>query len=111
MPLKNGGRIWREHRTVCLPDFQGVGIGNALSELVAALHKAESQRYRSVTSSPAMITHRARSPLWLMDRKPGMVSPPGKTAKVATLNTRWTASFEYVGPRATPEQVGAFISA
>ena len=33
MPLKNGTRIWREHRTVCLPDFQGVGIGNALSEL------------------------------------------------------------------------------
>jgi hypothetical protein len=23
---------WREHRTVCLPDFQGVGIGNAMSE-------------------------------------------------------------------------------
>ena len=31
---------WREHRTVCLPDFQGVGIGNAMSELVASLFVA-----------------------------------------------------------------------
>jgi len=28
---------WREHRTVCLPDFQGVGIGNAMSEYIASL--------------------------------------------------------------------------
>jgi hypothetical protein len=27
---------WREHRTVCQPDFQGVGLENALSEFVAS---------------------------------------------------------------------------
>jgi ABC-type lipoprotein export system ATPase subunit len=32
-PGHHGG-WWREHRTVCLPDFQGVGIGNTLSEFV-----------------------------------------------------------------------------
>jgi len=26
---------WREHRTVCLPEFQGIGIGSAISEFVA----------------------------------------------------------------------------
>jgi hypothetical protein len=64
---------WREHRTVCLPDFQGVGIGNGLSEFVAGLFKATGKPYYSTTSNPAMIQHRARSPLWRMARKPSMV--------------------------------------
>src|SRR5262249_57232560 len=41
------GGYWREHRTVCLPDFQGVGIGNALSEFVASLFVATGKRYCS----------------------------------------------------------------
>jgi hypothetical protein len=33
-------KAFREHRTVCLPDFQGVGIGNAMSELIAGMYAA-----------------------------------------------------------------------
>jgi hypothetical protein len=57
---------------VCLPDFQGVGIGNAMSEFVAAIYKATGKPYTSTTSHPAMIHHRAKSPLWRMSRKPGL---------------------------------------
>lgn len=32
-PIRPG---WREHRLVCLRDFQGVGIGIALSESIAS---------------------------------------------------------------------------
>jgi energy-coupling factor transporter ATP-binding protein EcfA2 len=46
---------WREHRCVCLPDFQGLGIGNALSEFVASLYATPRRPYRSVTSHPAMM--------------------------------------------------------
>jgi len=93
---------WREHRTVCLPDFQGVGIGNAISEFVAGLFKGTGKPYRSTTSSPSMIHHRARSPLWKMIRKPSMVRNRRhrglKQCNYVSSYGRLTASFEYVGP-------------
>lgn len=64
---------WREHRTVCLPDFQGVGIGNAMSDYVASLYAATGCGYRSTTASSAMIRHRARSLDWEMVRRPSSV--------------------------------------
>lgn len=90
---------WREHRTVCLPDFQGVGLGNAISTFVASLFRTTGKPYRSVTSAPAMIRHRARSSAWRMTRGPSMLSP----SRMASLRRsasyeRITASFEYVGP-------------
>ena len=33
----SGPKTRREHRTVTLPDYQGVGLGNALSDFVASL--------------------------------------------------------------------------
>jgi ABC-type thiamine transport system ATPase subunit len=90
---------WREHRAVCLPDFQGVGIGNAMSEFVASLYAAHKP-YISCTSHPAMIRHRIKSPLWRMTRKPSMVS--GKHQGLAhgaqASFGRITAGFEYRGP-------------
>jgi hypothetical protein len=98
-PDSRGG-YWREHRTVCLPDFQGVGIGNALSEFVASLFVATGKRYCSRTSHPAMIRHRARSPLWTMPR--GTYFARRNTNEFASLNRsaaifRLTASFRFVG--------------
>jgi ABC-type lipoprotein export system ATPase subunit len=96
-PTRHG---WREHRTVCLPDFQGVGIGNALSEFVAGLFVASGRPYYSVTSSPAMIRHRARSPLWHMHRTPARTSgkqPMRGLNRSAAVN-RLVAGFRFVGP-------------
>lgn len=83
---------WRGHRTVCLPDFQGVGIGNAFSEYVASLY-ASSKPYRSTTSSPSMIYHRAKSRSWKM------VTPPtSKSSDRDAGGVRRKASFLWVGP-------------
>lgn len=106
---------WREHRTVCLPDFQGVGIGNALSDFVASLYMATGKPYRSVTSNPAMIYARARSRNWIMTRSPSLLTATGKTSKSKTGNfgnlvkstNRLTAGFEYVGI-ARPDEARAF---
>jgi ABC-type phosphate/phosphonate transport system ATPase subunit/GNAT superfamily N-acetyltransferase len=90
---------WREHRTVCLPDYQGVGIGNAMSEFVASLYRATGRPYTSTTSHPAMIHHRAKSPLWRMTRKPGLTGGGKRFSlmrKTAAID-RLTAGFEYVG--------------
>lgn len=91
---------WREHRTVCLPDFQGVGIGNALSEFVAGVMKALGKRYSSTTGNPAMIRHRAASPSWKMLRKPSRVMLDGgeKRRLMRRATNRLTAGFEFIGP-------------
>lgn len=88
-----GGK--REHRTVVLPDWQGVGVGMALSATVASLWKAIGYRASSTTTHPAFINARKRSPLWQMIRSPSLA---GGTSKFKHANTRLTAGFEYVGP-------------
>jgi ABC-type lipoprotein export system ATPase subunit/GNAT superfamily N-acetyltransferase len=99
---------YREHRTVCLPDFQGVGIGNALSEHVAGLYRATGKPYFSTTSNPAMIFHRARSVNWDMRRKPGRTGRhSGTITGMKAASNRITAGFEFVGS-ALPEQARGF---
>jgi energy-coupling factor transporter ATP-binding protein EcfA2 len=93
---------WREHRVVCLPDFQGLGLGNALSEFVGSLYAASGRPYTSVTSHPAMIRHRAASPLWRTVRRPSRAARGSSRGMAAMKRTsscsRITASFLFVGP-------------
>jgi len=96
--------IKKESRLVCLPDYQGFGFGNRLSELVGEDLRKQGFRFLSVTSHPAMIAHRARSRLWKMKRAPSRVMALGKSSKLKafsnTISTnRLTASFEYLGMR------------
>ncbi len=94
--------VKREHRTVCLPDFQGVGIGNAMSAYIGALCRGNGNRYHSQTSHPAMIRARAKSPLWRMIAKPNnSTKTMGSTLKSgisAGIALRLRSTFEYVGP-------------
>lgn len=90
----------REHRTVVLPDFQGVGIGNRLSEFVGNYYKNKGFRFISTTSAPAMIRHRAKSSLWRTHRfgnspKQGQSGAAGLAKTIST--RRITAGFEYIG--------------
>jgi len=94
---------YREHRTVCLPDYQGVGIGNAVSDACASIVKAVGKRPISATSHPAMIRSRARSKNWKLVRSPSMTKRGGKLYLESGLGkrsamTRLTAGFAYVGP-------------
>lgn len=95
----------REHRTVCLPDYQGVGIGNAMSNYIASIVRGLGCRYQSITSHPAMIRYRAASSNWRMTAKPNASSKTmlgdyaGKNSGLsAGFAKRLRASFEYVGP-------------
>lgn len=110
---------WREHRCVCLPDFQGAGLGSAVSEFVASLFAATGKPYLSVTSHPAMIRHRTRSDLWTMLRSPSRVMPKIKTQSATgksmptqldrTLSwRRRTATFRYQGRPAAAETARQF---
>lgn len=96
--LKN---TWREHRTVVLPDYQGVGIGNRMSEAMGDLMLSEGKTFISTTSHPSMINHRLKSTKWVMTSKPKRQSGGCATAEKSLLKTdsknRLTCSFRYVG--------------
>jgi ABC-type ATPase involved in cell division len=51
-------RAWMEHRTVILPDFQGLGIGPRASDAVAELHLSEGKHYFSRTAHPRFGAYR-----------------------------------------------------
>ena len=95
----------REHRTVVLPDFQGVGIGNAMSEWLGAFVTASGYRFVSTTSHPAMMRHRHKSPVWHVGRMGHVPTPSMKKAdkdtralRLAASVSRVTAGCEYIGP-------------
>jgi len=56
--------VIREHRTVVLPDYQGLGIGPRISDAVAQIHINEGKRYFSRTAHPRFGGYRDESPLW-----------------------------------------------
>jgi energy-coupling factor transporter ATP-binding protein EcfA2 len=55
---------WREHRTVVLPDYQGLGLGVRISDAIAQMFIDKGCRYFSKTSHPRMGGYREMSPLW-----------------------------------------------
>jgi ABC-type lipoprotein export system ATPase subunit/GNAT superfamily N-acetyltransferase len=55
---------WRGHRTVVLPEFQGMGIGTAFSDAIAEIYVSKGLRYFSKTAHPSFGEHRERSDLW-----------------------------------------------
>lgn len=55
---------WRGHRTVILPEFQGMGIGTKFSDAIAEMYVGKGMRYFSKTAHPSFGEHREKSPLW-----------------------------------------------
>jgi GNAT superfamily N-acetyltransferase len=103
--VKYGGK--REHRTVTLPDFQGVGIGHALSNFCASLWAGLGYRALSTTTHPAFVASRLKSPHWRLIRAPALAGGGGRP-DLKHAWTRLTAGFQYVGPaldRRTAERV------
>jgi len=64
LPGRDVKHAWREHRVVVLPDYQGMGIGNRISETLAQAYIEKGCRYFSKTANPRMGDHRDKSPLW-----------------------------------------------
>ena len=92
--------IWRSHRTVVLPDYQGIGIGGAVNDTVGQHYLDQGLRFTGSASHPAMNAHRARSKKWRMIREPGRTTRNNAKGKIGTIATnRITLSFEYIGDK------------
>jgi GNAT superfamily N-acetyltransferase len=103
LPFPNGNlrNAWRGHRTVVLPDYQGLGIGMRMSDWIGQRLLDEGKRYYSKTAHPRMVAYRNASPAWrnvssrqattdirfgFIDRDPAKSTPK-----------RLAVSHEYVG--------------
>ena len=58
------GSCYRGHRTVILPDFQGMGIGVRFSDTIGEIMLIEGHRYFSKTAHPRLGEYRNASPKW-----------------------------------------------
>jgi ABC-type lipoprotein export system ATPase subunit len=99
--LKTNQKAMRGHRSVCLPDFQGVGIGHALITYLAGMWKGLGYRVFRNTGHPAEIAAARRAPECQMIREPSRTSrdggPLAHRMSRTRASTRITASFEFIG--------------
>lgn len=98
--LKN---TWKEHRTVVLPDYQGIGLGSIFTNEVGNMLIEEGKTFITTTSNPALIHSRCRDAKWICTRhgrtargsEHGLIQ--NKHKKGSTSANRITVSFKYVG--------------
>ena len=90
---------WRISRIVCLPDFQGLGIGRIMVDYIASIFEASKHHCSIVTGHPSLITSLFNSDEWEMRRKPSVVNAPSKKTglSMTAATTRMTAGFRYIG--------------
>ena len=113
---KDGRTCVSEHRIVVLPDYQGLGIGNKISEYFGEFYLSQGYRYFGKTANPRMGEHRERSDLWKAttsnlkpsmkmkditeDKINSMIRPGGRhhnRQAVLTSLLRLCYSHEYIG--------------
>jgi ABC-type molybdenum transport system ATPase subunit/photorepair protein PhrA len=97
---------WRFHRLVCLPDYQGVGIGVVFADYVASIFAATGKPIYRNLAHPAVIHACYKSKVWAVTRAPSRTANIGRTAqqpwKHATF--RFTAGFRYTGAAMDKQQ-------
>lgn len=99
-PIKKN--FWKEHRTVVLPDYQGIGLGSKLSNEIGEILHKDKKGFISTSSNPAFINARKRSRNWVITRvgRTGRGSNTGKiqnkNKKGSTSVNRITVSFQYI---------------
>lgn len=113
LPFVGAGPLARrEHRTVVLPDYQGVGIGSALSALIASMWKALGYVARSTTTHPGFKKARLRSKDWRLARAPSLAlgKQRGRFKRLKHADTRLTTGWEYVGEAMPHRQAKALLA-
>lgn len=104
----------RESRTVCLPEFQGLGLGAVVSNTLASMWTGLGFRVFSSTSHPSMIARRIRSRDWILKNQ-GRSSRGSNSALSARLaktraQGRLISSFEYVGKAMNRDEASRLLS-
>ena len=94
--------VIRGHRTVILPDFQGIGLGNLVSKKLMKYYSDMGNIVKVITSHPALIHTRVKDKDLRLCRKLNYEIRKGvsfTTKSVVKGMGRITATFQYVGNR------------
>lgn len=83
------------HRTVVLPQFQGLGIGTVIHEAIGAYVKRLKWRFRVLTSHVKLAGVMAKSPTW---ETKYLATPHNPNTKVFKKENRLMNGFQYQGP-------------
>jgi len=105
MPSGTLKNAWRGHRLVVLSDYQGMGIGTAVSECAGEVLKAEGKRLFCKTANMKLGEYRNRSSKWRPTSKNGIsrkdhlksVRENYNNIVNKALSSRVCYSHEYVG--------------
>lgn len=91
--------IMVNHRTVVLPDYQGLGLGERVSSFVGQMLAEQGDRFRTTLAHPALIAAYRKSPRW---REVAGANSPSRSRKPkrlvkqhASLRKLATKTFEY----------------
>lgn len=85
--------LWRIHRLVVLPDYQGIGIGLKILNDISELYKLDGKKVSIVTSAPSLLNALNRDNKWRCNSfgKKGGVN----FGKITSTTNRISASFRY----------------
>lgn len=108
IPFPSGSfkNAWRGHRTVVLPDFQGLGIGVRISDAIGEIYKAHGRRYFSKTGNIRLGEYRNYSKKWRacttnMSKRKGYLNHDnrklGSPKDFKNYANRFCYSHEYIG--------------
>lgn len=85
-------------RIVVLPEWQGLGIAKRMLAFLGGAAKSAGKSLTIGTAHPALVGALRKDSGWVMTRKLGFTSRPGKTSTRPQAQTeRRSASFEWVG--------------
>ena len=111
--LKDARQARRTHRNVCLPDFQGVGIGTATVDTIAQAWAAMGLRVFHRTGHPGDIAAHVRNREWVLCHH-GVVSGGGDPNLGGAMKRsfgRKGASFEFVGKKMPKDEAQRLLNA
>jgi len=105
LPSGTMKNAWREHRLVVLCDYQGLGLGNTMSEFMGEYLKRDGKRFFSKTANIKLGEYRNNSPKWKPTSKNGIPRPDCISQKLSRkwdpckvdLAHRVCYSHEYIG--------------
>lgn len=98
-PHPKAKNIKRGHRTVVLPDFQGLGISGIMADALGQMLHDQGFRYRRVIAHPAVISYCSRSPRWRESRRSTTRIPDRPSGAAWDVTTERTPMKRIIDPR------------
>jgi ABC-type lipoprotein export system ATPase subunit/GNAT superfamily N-acetyltransferase len=94
--------VIRGHRSVVLPDYQGIGLGNRVTKLLMRYYADQGYIVKAITSHPSFIAARSKDPDFKLCNNVDYTTFNGGLdilAKQTKSLNRVTATFQYIGHR------------